>query len=193
MILLMDNGQQPATQENLQQIKQEFKQDLNELAERINTRLAERETRLTETMRDIETELLRAFYGFTDSTQKHFDTGVQTRQHQLCKLLVKAQNRTFLVDSRELIYASIEDGLITVVTRAIEGTLNYRTIEELQNALDPTVFWRVHRSYLVNINRIKEVVPCFKSSYMLKMDDRKQTDVPVSRAQTKRLGELLKL
>ncbi len=46
---------------------------------------------------------------------------------------------------------------------------------------------------MVNINRIKEVVPWFKSSYQLRMDDRKQTEIPVSRAQTKRLRELFGL
>jgi two-component system response regulator LytT len=120
-------------------------------------------------------------------------SGMPARPAQPCKLLLKAQNRLFLIDSRELIHASIEDGLITVVTHALEGTSNYRTIEELQKALDPAIFWRAHRSYLVNINRIKEVVPWFKSSYVLKMDDRKQSEIPVSRAQTKRLRELLKL
>ena len=55
------------------------------------------------------------------------------------------------------------------------------------------VFWRVHRSYLVNVNHIKEVVPWFKSSYQLKMEDRKQTEIPVSRAQTRKLRELLNL
>jgi len=60
-------------------------------------------------------------------------------------------------------------------------------------ALDADVFWRPHRSYLVNIHHIKEVVPWFKSSYMLKMNDKKQTEVPVSRQQTKRLRELFKL
>jgi two-component system LytT family response regulator/two-component system response regulator LytT len=45
----------------------------------------------------------------------------------------------------------------------------------------------------VNINRIREVVPWFKSSYQLRMDDRKGTEVPVSRAQTKRLRELFRL
>ncbi len=118
---------------------------------------------------------------------------VQNRPVHPSKLLVKTQNRFFLVDSRELIYATIEDGLISVFTQTMEGTSNYRTIEELQNALDPNLFWRVHRSFLININRIKEVVPWFKSSYLLKMDDRKQTEVPVSRSQTKRLRELLKL
>ncbi|MFZ0950731.1 MAG: LytTR family DNA-binding domain-containing protein, partial [Candidatus Sulfotelmatobacter sp.] len=50
-----------------------------------------------------------------------------------------------------------------------------------------------HRSYLVNINRIREVVPWFKSSYQLRMDDKKQSEIPVSRAQTKRLRELFGL
>jgi len=109
------------------------------------------------------------------------------------KLVVKSGNRLFLVDSDQVIYASIEDGVISIVTRELEGQSNFRTVEELQANLDPQVFWRVHRSYLVNVNHIKEVVPWFKSSYQLKMEDRKQTEIPVSRAQTRKLRELLNL
>jgi two-component system LytT family response regulator/two-component system response regulator LytT len=46
---------------------------------------------------------------------------------------------------------------------------------------------------VVNINHIREVVPWFKSSYQLRMDDKRQTEIPVSRAQTKRLRELFNL
>jgi two-component system, LytTR family, response regulator LytT len=109
------------------------------------------------------------------------------------KLVVKSANRMFLVDTEEMIYASIEDGVISIVTRELEGQSNFRTVEELQANLDPQVFWRVHRSFLVNVNHIKEVVPWFKSSYQLKMQDRKQTEIPVSRAQTRKLRELLNL
>ncbi len=112
---------------------------------------------------------------------------------QRAKLLVKSAGRHVLVNSDDVIYASIEDGVITVVTREVEGESNFRTIEELQANLDPQTFWRVHRSFLVNINRIREVVPWFKSSYQLKMDDRKQTEVPVSRAQTRKLRDLFNL
>lgn len=112
---------------------------------------------------------------------------------QRTKLLVKSGNRNFIVDANEVIYATIDDGLITIVATHVEGQSNYRTIEELQSNLDPEVFWRVHRSFLVNINRIKEVIPWFKSSFQLRMDDKKQTEVPVSRVQTKRLRALLKL
>jgi two-component system LytT family response regulator/two-component system response regulator LytT len=112
---------------------------------------------------------------------------------QRTKLLIRHGNRNFIVDASDVVYATIDDGLITLVSTHLEGHSNYRTIEELQANLDRETFWRVHRSYLVNINRIKEVVPWFKSSYQLRMDDKKQTEIPVSRVQTKRLRELLKL
>jgi two-component system LytT family response regulator/two-component system response regulator LytT len=109
------------------------------------------------------------------------------------KLLIRSNNRNFIVDANEVIYATIDNGLITLVTTTLEGHSNYRTIEDLQANLDRELFWRVHRSYLVNINRIKEVVPWFKSSYQLRMDDKKHTEIPVSRVQTRRLRELFKL
>jgi two-component system LytT family response regulator/two-component system response regulator LytT len=112
---------------------------------------------------------------------------------QRTKLLVKSNNRNLIVDAQDMIYATIDDGLITVVTTQFEGQSNYRTMEELHSNLDPNLFWRVHRSFLVNINRIKEVIPWFKSSFQLKMDDKRQTEIPVSRIQTKRLRELLKI
>ena len=109
------------------------------------------------------------------------------------KLLVRSNNRNWIVDAQDLVYATIDEGMITVVTSQFEGQSNYRTIEELQSNLDPNLFWRVHRSFLVNINKIKEVIPWFKSSFQLKMDDKRQTEIPVSRIQTRRLRALLKI
>lgn len=109
------------------------------------------------------------------------------------KVLIKSGGRLFLVDQKDICFASIEDGVITVVTPTLEGQSNCRTLEELLATLDQNLFWRAHRSYLVNINRIKEVVPWFKSSYQLRMGDKSGTEVPVSRAQTKRLRELFGL
>ncbi len=112
---------------------------------------------------------------------------------QPVKVLVKSQQRLLLVDGEDLVWASIEDGMISIMARDAEGTSNYRTLEELNAALDSESFWRPHRSYLVNIHYIKEVVPWFNSTYMLKMNDKKQTEIPVSRAQIKRMRELFKL
>jgi len=110
------------------------------------------------------------------------------------KILVRsAQQKLLLVDGEDLIWASIDRGSITVMAREVEGTSNYRTLEDLNDALDSESFWRPHRSFLVNIHHIKEVVPWFNSTYMLKMNDKKQTEIPVSRSQIKRMRELFKL
>lgn len=109
------------------------------------------------------------------------------------KVLVRRDNRNWIVDAADIVYATIDDGLITVVTSTLEGESTYKTIEELQTSLDPEMFWRVHRSWLVNIDRIREVIPWFKSSFQLRMDDKKGTEVPVSRVQTKRLRALFRL
>jgi two-component system LytT family response regulator/two-component system response regulator LytT len=112
---------------------------------------------------------------------------------QPAKIVVQTQNRMLLVDQAEVCFASVDEGVIRIVTRTLEGQARSRTLEELQEQLDPALFWRAHRGFLVNINHIREVVPWFKSTYQLRMDDKTQTEIPVSRAQTRHLRELFKL
>jgi two-component system LytT family response regulator/two-component system response regulator LytT len=115
------------------------------------------------------------------------------RQARREQLAIKIDDRFLLVQTDEVVHASVEDDQIRVVTNSLSGTSNYRTLDELQTRLDPAVFWRVHRSHLVNINKIKEIVPWFSRNYILKMKDAKGTEIPVSRSQTRRLREYLKL
>ena len=116
-----------------------------------------------------------------------------SRTPQPAKLIVQAQNRLLLIDQAEICFAAIDEGVIRVATQSFEGLSKCRTLEELLDLLDPAVFWRAHRGFVVNINHIREVVPWFKSSYQLRMNDKRQTEIPVSRAQTKRLRELFNL
>ncbi|MDQ2711157.1 MAG: LytTR family transcriptional regulator DNA-binding domain-containing protein [Acidobacteriota bacterium] len=126
------------------------------------------------------------------NSDKLGEAGPRAASHR-SKILVRTNNRNIIIDVQDLVYATIDEGTITVATAQFEGQSNYRTIEELQSNLDPDLFWRVHRSFLVNINKIREVIPWFKSSFQLKMTDRKQTEIPVSRIQTRRLRTLLKI
>jgi two-component system LytT family response regulator/two-component system response regulator LytT len=114
----------------------------------------------------------------------------QVRREQVA---LRVGERFMLVQAEEIIYASLADDSINIVTGQVAGTSNYRTLDDLQARLDPDVFWRVHRSHLVNINKIKEIVPWFSRNYILRMKDAKGTEIPVSRTQTKRLREYLKL
>jgi two-component system LytT family response regulator/two-component system response regulator LytT len=109
------------------------------------------------------------------------------------QVAIKAGERFMLVQAEDIIFASLVDESINIVTGQVSGTSNYRTLDDLQARLDPAVFWRVHRSHLVNINKIKEIVPWFSRNYILRMKDPKATEIPVSRSQTKRLREYLKL
>ena len=121
---------------------------------------------------------------------KMMAVGRDSRRDQVA---LKVGERFLLVQANEIIYASLADDSINIVTGQVAGTSNYRTLDDLQARLDPAVFWRVHRSHLVNINKIKEIVPWFSRNYILRMKDAKATEIPVSRSQTKRLREYLKL
>jgi two-component system, LytTR family, response regulator LytT len=118
---------------------------------------------------------------------------VTERKSHRERLALKVGERFLLVHAEDIVYASLADDVITVVAGRHIGASNYRTLDELQERLDPAVFWRVHRSHLVNINKIKEIVPWFHRNYILRMKDEKATEIPVSRTQTRRLREYLKL
>ena len=118
---------------------------------------------------------------------------VGDRQQRRGQVAVKVGERFLLVQADDVIYASLNGDTISIVTGQVAGTSNYRTLDELQASLDPDVFWRVHRSHLVNINKIKEIVPWFSRNYILRMKDAKGSEIPVSRSQTKRLRDYLKL
>jgi two-component system LytT family response regulator/two-component system response regulator LytT len=155
----------------------------------------------------LETALQRAQKRITSERQAADSDGVQPmaadlerivqliteRQSRRERLAIKVGDRFLLVQAEEILFASLADEAITVVTSQYAGTSNYRTLDELQARLDPTVFWRVHRSHLVNINKIKEIVPWFSRNYILRMKDEKATEIPVSRTQTRRLREYLRL
>ena len=150
--------------------------------EKTRARLAEQRERPSETNMATLLELL----------DRH-RSAAQPAPQRTSKLIVQVQNRLLLVDQTEICFASIEDGTIRVVTPTLEGHSKCRTLEDLLELLDPQLFWRAHRGFVVNINHIREVVPWFKSSYQLRMNDHAKTEIPVSRAQTKRLRELFRI
>ena len=156
---------------------------------RVSSRVAGAEAKLDALLRMVEEQAAMVSGGSSSMASPSGSAGIARSG----KVVVRAQNRLLLVDQRDLCFATIEEGRISVVTKALEGDSNCRTLEELTDQLDQEHFWRVHRSFVVNIQHIREVVPWFKSSYQLRMDDRKQTEVPVSRSQTKRLRQLFNL
>lgn len=115
------------------------------------------------------------------------------RRERRGQLAIRVDDRVLLVRAEDVVFASLDGDTVVVATEQVAGTSNYRTLDELQARLDPDVFWRVHRSHLVNIGKVKEIVPWFSRNYILRMRDGKSSEIPVSRSQTKRLRQYLKL
>ena len=108
-------------------------------------------------------------------------------------IAIKNDGRLALVQSDDIVFISLVEETVTVTTGTMSGESNCRTLDELQSQLDPAIFWRVHRSHIVNIHKIKEIVPWLTRNYILKMRDSNGTEIPVSRTQTKRLRDYLNL
>ena len=153
--------------------------------------------RLAQTIQRVK-RLVASAGGSTDGSIANKDLErivqyVAERQSRRERLAIKADDRFVLVQAEDIVYASLADEVITIVTDSIVGTSNYRTLDELHSHLDPAVFRRVHRSHVVNVNKIKEIVPWFNRNYILRMKDGKGTEIPVSRTQSKLLREYLSL
>lgn len=153
----------------------------------------QRARRLIAFERPAETSTDAAVAGVTPEQLEKIVEIVAERRNRRDRLALKVGERFLLVQADEVIYASLANDVITVVAGKHVGTSSCRTLDELQEQLDPGIFWRVHRSHLVNINKVKEIVPWFNRNYLLRMKDEKATEIPVSRNHTRRLREYLKL
>lgn len=153
-------------------------------------------TRLEQAVTRVRRRTPAAMGGPPPSPDQNLERIVQLvaeRQQRRERLALKVGERFHLVPTEDVVFASVADDVITVVTGGVIGTSSFRTLDELHAYLDPAKFWRVHRSHLVNINKVKEIVPWFSRNYLLRMADPKGSEIPVSRSQTKRLREYLGL
>ena len=71
--------------------------------------------------------------------------------------------------------------------------LTNHTLSELEKMLDPAKFFRAHRGYLVNLQRVKEITKVGTSSYELTMSDPSKSKIPMSRRQSSELKKILNM
>ena len=114
---------------------------------------------------------------------------LEAQRPQRSKVLLRSAGRLYLVDQKDVCFASIEDAIISVVATHLEGQSNCRTLEELLAGLDAEMFWRAHRSYVVNLERVARIEPYGKDSKVAVLTN--GVRLPVSRAGFARLKELL--
>jgi len=106
------------------------------------------------------------------------------------RIPAEKQGKTVLVAESDIFFAFTEQDYIYIKTHN-DKLLTRFTLKELEARLNPQVFFRTHRCYLVNLHKVREIVPFFNGTYNLVVEDKLNSEVPVSRAQAKKLRKIL--
>lgn len=106
--------------------------------------------------------------------------------------VIAAENngKTILIRPEEIVYISTDKDNVYVKTEG-EFLLTRYTLRELESRLDPKTFFRTHRCYLVNIKKMRELIPYFNGTYTVVVQDKEKSEVPVSRTQARKLKDIL--
>jgi len=106
----------------------------------------------------------------------------------LKQIVGRKRDRFVLLAPDDVLWFTAEDGLIKARTAADSYLVSYQ-LADLESALESSNFFRARRSALVNLGRVKEIRPYFKSSFLLVMNDAAQTEIQVSERQAKVLRQ----
>jgi len=111
-----------------------------------------------------------------------------TQGRYLTRLAVRDHDRICVLDADEVDWIDVEDEQVMVHV-GDRAYLIRRTLTELEARLDPAHFFRAHRSAIVNLSRVKEVIPWFKGSHKLRLTTGAEVDL--SRARARALRKIL--
>jgi two-component system LytT family response regulator len=113
---------------------------------------------------------------------------LQTKQKRLTRLVVKSAGRIVFLRVEEIDWVEAADNYVRVHA-GHESHLMRETLQSLESRLNPAKFLRIHRSTLVNLDRIRELRPIFHGDYLVKLND--GTELTLSRNYREKLLEPL--
>ncbi|WP_129724150.1 LytR/AlgR family response regulator transcription factor [Xylanivirga thermophila] len=107
-------------------------------------------------------------------------------------ITVWKNDRMVVLSPKDIVYCSILDEKTVIKSIKGEFTTNL-TLSSLENKLQDFMFMRTHKSYLVNLKYIKEIIPWFNHTYLLVMNGYEKDEVPVSRTYIKKFKSIMKI
>lgn len=113
---------------------------------------------------------------------------LKARSSHVERLVIKAGGRAFFLKTEEIDWIEAE-GKYVRLHAGKESYLLREAIGSMESQLDPKKFPRIHRSTIVNIERVRELQPWFHNEYRVILKD--GTELMLSRSCRKRLGEIL--
>ncbi|HEY5548239.1 MAG TPA: LytTR family DNA-binding domain-containing protein [Coriobacteriia bacterium] len=105
---------------------------------------------------------------------------------------VEKAGKKLLLSVEELFYVMAKDDYSYLFTDG-ERYLSTMSLADLERKLEPRGFFRVHRRFMVNLEKVKEVVPMYGGTLLLTMKDKASSQVPVSRRRVPSLKKALGL
>ncbi|WP_078427985.1 LytR/AlgR family response regulator transcription factor [Alkalihalobacterium alkalinitrilicum] len=123
--------------------------------------------------------------------KERFKSKISEKPNQVSKLAVEDEGRIVYLPPSEIVYLYREERETIICTKDRNYNLK-APIKELEEKLKGYPFFRTHKSYLVNLNKIEELIPWFNGAYQLKVEGKKG-EIPVSRNYVKSLREQLEL
>jgi ABC-2 type transport system ATP-binding protein len=106
------------------------------------------------------------------------------------KVPARKEDRILLYDPGDILYATSRESKTYLRTASEEAVTSF-TLQELESRLSGRGFFKAHRAYLVNLQHIRAVIQYTRNSYMLQLDDKQETMIPLSKQSEKELQDLL--
>ena len=106
------------------------------------------------------------------------------------KIPVKLQGKVALLNPRDILFAEAQEGQALLKTTDAVYDSQF-TLNELEERLSRYGFFRAHRSYLVNLQFVKEIIPYSRNSFTLRLSDAENTEIPLSKNSASELKDLL--
>lgn len=105
------------------------------------------------------------------------------------RMQVRSGDKIILVNVDDIVYFEAKDKYTFLHTIDQKHIIDY-TLSELEGKLDKTNFIRIHRSNIINLKYIRELVKWFGGKYKVRLKDRNQTELIVSRGYVDQIQKL---
>lgn len=115
---------------------------------------------------------------------------VEAEETSVRKLKAKAEDKTIFIDIKDIEYIESNDGKVFVNVGREKFTMS-ETLAALESQLSHQRFYRCHRSYIVNLNKVSEIITWSKNSYSIVIDNLNQTKIPLSRNKFNEIQEVM--
>ncbi|KMK78318.1 transcriptional regulator [Alkalihalobacillus pseudalcaliphilus] len=116
----------------------------------------------------------------------------QTLQVHFERIPAKVDEKFILFDPTEIDYIESNEGTVLLHVKG-ESFPCMMTLNQLEERLERFGFFRCHRSYIVNLQKVRELMTWTRNSYSLILDDKKKSNIPLSKGNLSELKDILKM